>query len=162
MASYFGHDCWYLYQTFTFNSFPSSSQLSRSCHSLAKSLSLLSWYFSFSFWLLSLWGCVGLSRTSSSLHHVTIQTLIYFAACFFFSPQLSSFSDTEVCLVSGSPVHATAKRPQTGPIWTNLDRTASCRLRTFQIEGPQLRNQLQPVLTATGSTRRQPVRLVVL
>jgi hypothetical protein len=62
-------------------------------------------------------------------------------------------------IVSGSPVHATAKRPQTGPIWTDLDRTASCRLRTFQIEGPQLRNQLQPVLTATGSTRRQPVRL---
>jgi hypothetical protein len=62
-------------------------------------------------------------------------------------------------LVSGSPVHATAKRPQTGPIWTDLDRTASCRLRTFQIEGPQLRNQLQPVLTATGSTRRQPVQL---
>ena len=42
---------------------------------------------------------------------------------------------------------------------TDLDRTASCRLRMFQIEGPQLRNQLQPVLTATGSTRRQPVRL---
>ena len=62
-------------------------------------------------------------------------------------------------LVSGSPVHATAKRPQTGPIWTDLDRTASCRLCTFQIEGPQLLNQLQPVLTATGSTRRQPVRL---
>ena len=42
---------------------------------------------------------------------------------------------------------------------TDLDRTASCRLRTFQIEGLQVRNQLQPVLTATGSTRRQPVRL---
>ena len=73
-----------------------------------------------------------------------------------FRTQLSrTENDLYFPLVSGSPVHATAKRPQTGPIWTDLDRTASCRLHTFQIEG----QQLQPVLTATGSTRRQPVRL---
>ena len=50
-------------------------------------------------------------------------------------------------------------QPQKDRKPTDLDRTASCRLHMFQIEGPQLCNQLQPVLTATGSTRRQPVRL---
>ena len=61
--------------------------------------------------------------------------------------------------MSGSPVHATAKRPQTGPIWTDLDQTASCRLRTFQIERLQLPNRFKPVLDATGPLQGKTVRL---
>ena len=62
-------------------------------------------------------------------------------------------------IVSASPVHATAKRPQTGPIWTDLDRTASCQLRTFQIERLRLPNRFKPVLDATGPLQGKTVRL---
>jgi len=58
--------------------------------------------------------------------------------------------------VSASPVHATAKRPQTGPSRTDLDRTAGCRLRAFQIERPRLRNRSQPVHDATGPLEGTP------
>jgi len=48
-------------------------------------------------------------------------------------------------------------RNRTGPDRLGPDRRL--RLRTFQIEGPRLRNRLQPVLRATGSARRYSLKI---
>jgi hypothetical protein len=55
-------------------------------------------------------------------------------------------------IVFESPILWTAKRPETGPKWTDLDRTVGCGLRTFRMEGP-----VATSFNTTGLVARYPL-----